>query len=194
MIITIGREYGSGGHEIGKKLAEKYGIKFYDKAALIHAAKGSGYYDEIISFFEEKPVNSLIYAIAMNSYSEKIGKKQFETIRTIVGLESCVIIGRCGNYIFSENNNITSVFIHADIQKRIRRVTDIYKNDSKNIKSVIENTDKHRAAFHNYYTNENWGYLGNYQLTIDSGEIGIDASVDLISDFIKKKKKNDCIK
>jgi len=194
MIITIGREYGSGGHEIGEKLARKYGIKFYDKQALIKIAKENGYYDEIISFYEEKPVNSLLYAIAMNSYSEVIGKRQFETIEEIVGLESCVLIGRCSNYIFKGNDNSTSVFIHADIEKRMGRVTDIYKNDAKNIRSLIENTDKKRASFHNYYTEENWGDSRNYQLTIDSGEIGIDASVELISNFIEKRKNNDWIK
>ncbi|SEW27791.1 cytidylate kinase-like family protein [[Clostridium] fimetarium] len=194
MIISIGREYGSGGHEIGKKLAKKYGIKFYDKQALIKIAKENGYYDEIISFYEEKPVNSLLYAIAMNSYSDEIGEKQFEIIKKITKLESCVIIGRCSNYIFKRNDNFTSVFIHADIEKRIRRVTDIYENHVKNIRSVIENTDKQRASFHNYYTDENWGDSRNYQLTIDSGEIGIDASVELISDFIENKKNNDWIK
>ena len=194
MIITIGREYGSGGHEIGEKLARKYGIKFYDKQALIKIAKENGYYDEIISFYEEKPVNSLLYAIAMNSYSEVIGKRQFETIEEIVGLESCVLIGRCSNYIFKGNDNSTSVFIHADIEKRMRRVTDIYINDTKNIRTLIENTDKKRASFHNYYTEENWGDSRNYQLTIDSGEIGIDASVELISNFIEKRKNNDWIK
>jgi len=194
MIITIGREYGSGGHEIGKKLAEKYGIKFYDKQALIQFAKENGNYDEIISFFDEKPVNSLLYAIAMNSYIDVIGNKQFETIRKIAELESCVIIGRCSNYIFKENENTTSVFIHANVEKRIVRVTDIYKNDGKDVKSIIENTDKQRAAFHNYYTDEFWGDSRNYQLTIDSGEIGIDASVKLISDFIEKKSNNDWLK
>ena len=194
MIISIGREYGSGGHEIGLRLAKNYGIKFYDKQALIQIAKENGYYDEIISFYEEKPVNSLLYAIAMNSYSEVIGKRQFETIEEIVGLESCVLIGRCSNYIFKGNDNSTSVFIHADIEKRMGRVTDIYKNDAKNIRSLIENTDKKRASFHNYYTEENWGDSRNYQLTIDSGEIGIDASVELISNFIEKRKNNDWIK
>lgn len=194
MIITIGREYGSGGHEIGEKLAKRYGIKFYDRHALIKIAKENGYYDEIISFYEEKPVNSLLYAIAMNTYSEKIGKKQFQIIREIAELESCVLIGRCSNYIFKGNDNATSVFIHADIEKRMRRVTEIYKNNDKNIRSVIENTDKQRASFHNYYTDEFWGNSRNHQLTIDSGEIGIDASVELISEFIDKKKNNVWIK
>jgi len=193
MIISIGREYGSGGHEIGKKLATKYGIKFYDKQALIQVAKENGNYDEIISFFEEKPANSLLYAIAMNSYFDDIGKKQFETIRKIGELESCVIIGRCSNYIFKENNNATSVFIHANIEKKIQRVTQIYKNEAKNTRAIIENTAKQRAAFHNYYTDEFWGDSRNYQLTIDSGEIGIDASVELISDFIEKKKHNNWV-
>jgi len=194
MIISIGREYGSGGHEIGLRLAKNYGIKFYDKQALIQIAKENGYYDEIISFYEEKPVNSLLYAITMNSYFGEIGKKPFEIIKKIADLESCVMIGRCSNYIFKDNDNATSIFIHADNKKRIQRVTEIYKNNEKNIKSVIENTDKQRAAFHNYYTDEKWGDSRNYQLTIDSGVIGIEASVELISDFIKKKKSNDWVK
>lgn len=187
MIITIGREYGSGGHEIGQKLAQKYKIKFYDKEALVNVAKENGYYDEIVSFYEEQPVNSLLYAIARNSSFGMIGKKQFEIIKKIAEQESCVIIGRCGNYILKENTDMTSVFIHADIEKKICRVTDIYQNHSKNVRTLIEKTDKQRAMYYNYYTDKHWEDSSNYQLTIDSGQIGIDASVDLISDFVEKK-------
>ncbi|SHO44132.1 cytidylate kinase-like family protein [Anaerocolumna xylanovorans] len=192
MIITIGREYGSGGHEIGKRLAEQYKIPLYDKEALVKLAKEKGVYDEIISFYEEKPVNSLLYAIAMNAYSENIGKMQFDLIRSITQNKACVLIGRCGNYIFKDTPDTVSVFIHADLRARIQRVRDVYGVNDKNLKAVIEKTDKQRASFHKFYTDQEWQDARNYHLTINSTEIGIDSCVELISEFIEKKKGN-CI-
>lgn len=190
MIITIGREYGSGGHEIGQRLADRYGVPFYDKEALVREAKKRGFYEEMISFYEEKPVNSLLYAIAMNTYSQNIGKAQFELIRSITEHQSYVIIGRCGNYIFREQPDSASVFVHSDIEKRICRVRDVYGVDKKNLRSVIEKTDKQRASFHKFYTDQEWGDARNYHLTINSGVIGIDACIELIGEFIEKKKRN----
>lgn len=190
MIITVGREYGSGGHEIGKRLAEQYQIPFYDKDALVKIAKEKGVYDEIISFYDEKPVNSLLYAIAMNTYSENIGKMQFDLIRSITENNACVIIGRCGNYIFKDTPDTVSVFIHADINERIQRVRDVYGVRDKNLKAVIEKTDKGRASFHKFYTDQEWGDSRNYHLAINSGEIGLEACTQLISEFIEKKKRN----
>ena len=187
MIITIGREYGSGGHEIGKRLARQLQIPFYDKDALIKVAKERGFYDEIISFYEEKPVNSLLYAIAMNTYSDHIGKMQFDLIRSITKDESCIIIGRCGNYIFKDRADAVSVFIHADIEKRVGRVRDVYGIDQKDLQKLIERTDKSRASFHKFYTEQNWGDSRNYDLAFNSGVIGIDASVEQIVEFIKRK-------
>ena len=187
MIITIGREYGSGGHEIGKRLARQLQIPFYDKDALIKVAKEKGFYDEIISFYEEKPINSLLYAIAMNTYSDHIGKMQFDLIRSITKDESCIIIGRCGNYIFKDRADAVSVFIHADIEKRVGRVRDVYGIDQKDLQKLIERTDKSRASFHKFYTEQNWGDSRNYDLAFNSGVIGIDASVEQIVEFIKRK-------
>ncbi len=190
MIITIGREYGSGGHEIGKKLSEQYQIPFYDKDALVKFAKEKGVYEEIITFYEEKPVNSILYAIAMNAYSINIGKMQFDLIRSIAENTSCVIIGRCGNYIFRDSPDTVSVFIHSDINKRIQRVQEIYGATDKHLKTLVENTDKQRASFHKFYTDQDWGDARNYHLSINSGEIGIDPCVELISEYIEKKKGN----
>jgi cytidylate kinase len=187
MIITIGREYGSGGHEIGQKLSEHYQIPFYDKDALIKEAKERGFYDEIISFYDEKPVNSFLYALAMNTYSDHIGKMQFDLIRSITKEDSCILIGRCGNYIFRDRADAVSVFTHADIDKRVRRVRDVYGVDPKNLKDVIVKTDKSRAYFHKFYTEQDWGDSRNYDLAINSGAIGIDASIELIEEFIKRK-------
>lgn len=187
MIITIGREYGSGGHEIGQKLSEHYQIPFYDKDALIKEAKERGFYDEIISFYEEKPVNSFLYALAMNTYSDHIGRMQFDLIRSITKEDSCILIGRCGNYIFRDRKDIVSVFTHADIEKRVERVRDVYGIDKKNLQEIIEKTDRSRASFHKFYTEQDWGDSRNYDLAINSGAIGIEASVELIEEFIKKK-------
>ncbi|MBN7773612.1 AAA family ATPase [Clostridium aminobutyricum] len=190
MIITIGREYGSGGHEIGKRLAEHYQIPFYDKEALFKVAREKGIYDEILSFYEEKPVNSLLYAIAMDSYSENIGKMQFDAMKSITENGPCVIIGRCGNYIFKDTPDTVSVFLHAELEKRIKRVKDVYGIDQKGLLNLIEKTDKQRASFHKFYTDQEWGDARNYHLAVNSGEIGIDSCVELIAEFIEKKKRN----
>ncbi|MHC1721946.1 MAG: AAA family ATPase [Aminipila sp.] len=189
MIITIGREYGSGGHDIGEMLSEKLGIVLYDKENLAEAAKKSGYYNEIKFFYEEKPADSLLYAIAKSDYDGKMGEKSFKHIREIAEEQSCVIIGRCANFIFRNEEEHVSVFIHADRYKRIKRIERNNNISEKEAKKLVEETDKKRGEFHNQYTGEDWGDSRGYQLSIDSGMIGIEQTVDLICDYITAKRQ-----
>lgn len=189
MIITIEREFGSGGLRIGELLAQHYGIQFYDSEALLDAAQELGNFDEVRSFLLEEPVNSLIYAIAMSEVIEDRGRLPFAMMNKIASEKDCVIMGRCGNFIFRNDKRLTSVFIHADLPSRVERIARNYRMSEPEAKKLIEKTDKHRSSFHDYYTNEAWDNASHYQLSIDSGKLGIEMSAELIIDFIEKKKK-----
>ena len=138
-VITIGREFGSGGHDIGMKLAEKLGIKCYDKELLDLAAKQSGLCEELFASQDEKPTNSFLYSLVMDTYSlgysnsyvdmpinHKVFLAQFDAIKKLAEKEPCVIVGRCADYALEDNPNAVSVFIKADIKERIERVKKLY--------------------------------------------------------------------
>lgn len=190
MIITIGREFGSCGHIIGHKLAERLGIKYYDKESLAEEARKSETYEDIRDFYEEQPVNSLLYVIATDSHSGKQGKVAFEFIRKIAEKDECVIVGRCGNHILRDNPDMTSVFIHAPQKYRVEQTAADRNISAAKAQRLVEKEDKARAGFHKYYADEIWNFCDGYQLTIDSSVVGIDGAVDLIIDFINKKEQN----
>lgn len=189
MIITIGREYGSGGHDVGEMLAKKLGIALYDKEILAENAKKRGYYDEVKSFYEERPADSLLYIISKEEDDGRLSQKPFKHIKEVVKENSCVIIGRCANYIFRDEDEYVSVFIHADIEKRIKRIARNNSISEKKAKMSIYETDKKRAEFHTQYTGENWGDSRDYQLSIDSGMIGVEQTVSLIYEYIVAKRQ-----
>ena len=202
-VITIGREFGSGGHEIGMKLAEKLGIKCYDKELLELAAKESGLCEELFASQDEKPTNSFLYSLVMDTYSlgytnsyvdmpinYKVFLAQFDAIKKLAERESCVIVGRCADYALEDNPYAVSVFIKASLDERVQRIKRIYElNDSK-AADLIQKTDKRRASYYNYYSSKKWGEAKSYNLCIDSGLVGIDGAIDMILKFIELKEKN----
>ncbi len=188
MIITIGREFGSCGHIIGKKLAQRLGIKYYDKESMAAEAKKSDKYEELKAFYEEEPVNSLLYVIALDSGSGKHGEVPFEFIRQLAAKEDCVIVGRCGNYILRDNPDMTSVFVHAPQEYRIQKTAEDRNISMTKAQRLVEKEDKARAGFHKYYADEIWNCTDGYHLTIDSSVVGIDGAVDLIMDFVDRKE------
>lgn len=190
MVITIGREYASNGHKIGELVAEKLGIKLYDKDSLAEEAKKTDMYDELRSFYEEQPVNSLLYVIATNSYNGgKQGKIPFEFIRQVAGRESCVIIGRAGNYILRDDPQHVSVFIHAPEKDKVSRIMkDMNVSEQKALR-MIETEDKAREGFHTYYTDEKWNLAAGYDLCIDSSVMSEEDAAEMIIDFAKRKLK-----
>ena len=143
-IITIGREYGSGGRQIGQEVAKYFGIKCYDKELLEHAANDSGICKELFEHHDEKPTNSFLYSLVMDTYSfgytssafsdmpinQKVFLAQFETIKKIAAEGPCIMIGRCADYALADFDNCFSVFFHADLQTRIRRIAKIYGGKS----------------------------------------------------------------
>jgi len=190
VIFTIGRQYGSGGRLIGKKLAEELGIPFYDKELLTMAAKDSGFCEEIFETHDERPTSSFLYSLVMGGYgsdsmplNHKLFLAQFETIKKIAKQGSCVIIGRCADYALEGMPNVVNVFIHADMESRVKRVVEEYGEDAKQAVSLINKTDKKRANYYNYYSDKKWGAMDTYNLSIDSGKIGIDNAVKLIKDY-----------
>lgn len=197
-IYTIGREFGSGGREVGEKLAAKLGIKLYDKELLQQAAKDSGFCEEIFENHDEKPTNSFLYSLVMDTYSvsgysaapfldmplnHKVFLAQFETIKKIAEKESCVIVGRCADYALSDNPDCINVFIHADLDVRIKNVSRNLNITENKARDIINKTDKQRASYYNYYTSKKWGDSKSYNLSLDAGKLGIDNCVEMILKF-----------
>lgn len=197
-IYTIGREFGSGGREVGEKLAAKLGIKLYDKELLQQAAKDSGFCEEIFENHDEKPTNSFLYSLVMDTYSvsgysaapfldmplnHKVFLAQFETIKKIAEKESCVIVGRCADYALSDNPNCINVFIHADLDIRIKNVSRNLNITENKARDIINKTDKQRASYYNYYTSKKWGDSKSYNLSLDAGKLGTDNCVEMILKF-----------
>ena len=206
-VITIGRQLGSGGREIGQMLAGKLGIKYYDKELLAAAAKESGLAQELFENHDEKPTNSFLYSRVMDTYSlgyssgtfhelplnHKIFLAQFDTIKKIAEEESCVIVGRCADYALADFKNCVKVFIHADMDYRIRRVAERHDLTPAKAREEILKTDKKRASYYNYYTSKCWGEAAGYDLCLDSSVIGNEHAVQMICQFIEMKKASEQI-
>lgn len=202
-IITIGRQYGSGGREIGHKLAESLGIKYYDNELLDRAAKDSGICQELFENHDEKPSNSFLYSLVMDTYSmgyasavlsdmplnHKVFLAQFNAIKSIANEGPCVMVGRCADYALEEYKNRVSVFIYGPLDKRIRRVADKHNLTDARAKEAIRKTDKQRSSYYNYYTSKRWGDISSYDLCVDSSILGIDGTVELIRDFVLKREE-----
>ncbi len=204
-IITIGRQFGSGGHDIGTKLAEDLGIKLYDKEMLDRAAKESGICQELFESNDEKPTNSFLYSLVMDTYSfgsnyasgyldmplnHKIFLAQFDAIKGIAAEGPCVLIGRCADYALEDRPDVLRIFIRADLNDRIRRVAKQFDLTDAKAKDMIIKTDKKRAGYYNYYSNKKWGDSESYDFCINSSILGIDGAVDAIKALIELKEKN----
>lgn len=195
IIISIGRQYGSGGREIGKRLAKEFNIDFYDKELITLAAKESGFSEEILKENDENHNGSFLYSLIMGTYTggnnlplnHKLFLAQFDTIKKLAEEKSCVIIGRCADYALEYNPNCVKVFIHADIDSRIKRAIEEYGVSPDKVEEVIKKTDKKRESYYNFYTGKKWGLMENYDITINSSFSGIDGAVRVIADLVKEK-------
>ena len=185
VIICIGREYGSGGRFIGKLLAERLNIPCYDKELIIKASSKSNFNQTVIENNDEVP-NSMMYSIFQGGtpINQQVFLAQFEAIKEIADKGSCVIIGRCADYVLEDRDNVVSIFITAPIEERIKRATEFYKFDSGKALKAIKKVDKKRREYYNFYTNRKWGEASNYDLTLNS-RIGVDKCVDVIVKYIE---------
>ena len=200
-IYTIGREYGSGGYTVAKLLSERLGIKLYDKELLAQAAKNSGFCEEILENHDEKPTSSFLYSLVMDTYSggnyssapfldmplnHKVFLAQFDTIKKIAEQESCVIVGRCADYALASYPECMNIFVHAEMEDRMKRISrreDVTENKAKD---MILKRDKQRASYYNYYTCKKWGDARSYDITLNTSKIPLEKCVDLILAFREK--------
>ena len=203
-IITIGREYGSAGREIGYKVADYFGIKLYDKEMLARAAKESGICQELFETHDEKPTSSFLYSLVMDTYSlgysagsyadmpinHKVFLAQFDTIKKIASEGPCILVGRCADYALEDFPNVLSVFIHADLSARIRRIARIYDLTDAKAKERILKTDKERSSYYNYYSNKKWSDANSYNICLDSSVLGIDGTAEAIERLVEIKEKS----
>ncbi len=200
-IITIARQFGSGGHEAGEKLAQKLGVPFYDKALIAMAAKESGFSEEVFAAADEKATSSLLYSMVMGNYAfgsrvaglnemplnDKLFIIQADIIKKAAAQGPCVIIGRCADYILRETDNCLNVFIHADKAARVQRILERKLcDDPRKAPDFVTKKDKQRANYYNFYTNNRWDDLMNYDLTIDSSKFSMEKTVDLITDAARQ--------
>lgn len=205
-IITIGRQFGSGGREIGEMLAKQYGIKCYDKELLSRAAKESGFCEEMIQNHDERPTNSFLYNLVMDTYSfgynassfvdmpisHKVFLAQFDTIKKIAEEGPCVIVGRCADYALSDFDNVLNIFIHADEKSKIKRIKERFadvKSDEQ-ARDMMNKKDKQRQSYYNYYSSKKWGRADSYDLSINSSILGIEGTVKFISQYIEDFEQN----
>lgn len=185
-IITISREFGSGGRTIGKKVADKLGIPCYDSELIEKLAQESGFTkDYIKEAGEYTPGGFLASAFSNRSFGptneDILWEMQCRIITELAEKESCVIVGRCADCVLQDKADCLKVFIHADMAFRAKRIVEVYGEREQSPEQRLRDKDKRRAAYHRFYTNMKWGYAENYHLTLDSGVLGIDRCVDIIS-------------
>jgi putative MATE family efflux protein len=192
IVITISREYGSGGRYVGRLIADKLGIKLYDKDFIIKIAESTGFSEEYIENNEQKrsvlDVLNNGYYSGMNN-SDELFVKESEMIKQIADEESCVIIGRCSDFILKDKENVVKVFIYSDMENKIKRAKEFYDMDEKKARKEIERIDKVRANHYKYYTEKNWKDSSNYDICINSDNLGVEKTADLICKFVEEKEK-----
>lgn len=198
MVITIGRQYGSGGHQVARELAELLGFKMYDKEIINLAAKESGISEEILKVYDEKPTNSFLYSLSLGAYSfensligtpsipivDRVFAAQAQIIKDLAEEGPCIFVGRCANSILKDRENVLSVFVHTDLERRIDRICEYEKISRNEASSIIRNADKKRAGYYNYFSDLKWGDARSYDLCIDS-RIGIENVAEVIKLFIE---------
>ena len=202
IIITIARQYGSGGADTGKKLAEDLGISFYDKNILRMNSDESGIKESYFHLADEKAGNRLLYKIINTLTPEKgapsfgsdlisadnLFRFQSEVIRKLAAEESCVIIGRCADYALADDPNHLSIFIHAPMDVRIQRVAKRQNLTPEKARQLILKTDKRRASYYEYYSSQKWGAVDTYDFCIDSSYLGLGGTVELIQTMVAHKE------
>jgi len=196
--ITIGRQYGSGGHDIGLRVGELLGFKVYDKELIRLAAEKSGVNPDYLRRVDEKATNSLLYTLALGTslygarhlgvdvpINDQLFITQTDIIKKAAEEESCIFIGRCADYILRNHPCRLSFFIHADIKARAQRISERYGISHEEAVSRINKTDKQRVNYYNFYTGKKWGKFDNYHLSIDSSLLGVEGTAQVIADIVR---------
>lgn len=202
-IITVGRQYGSGGRYVAKLLAEELDIPFYDKELLAEASKDSGICTEVLENYDEKNSRGLLFSLISGvqthgdsgtmymdmPLNHKIFLAQFDTIRRLADNGPCVIVGRCADYVLRDHENVLNVFIKASQEDRLKRIVTYYGADPIKAEEILKKADKQRASYYNYYATGTWGDVSNYDLCVDTGTLGIPGTVELIKKCVRIREK-----
>ncbi|MBQ4280188.1 MAG: cytidylate kinase-like family protein [Rikenellaceae bacterium] len=198
-VIAVGRQFGSGGREIGKQLAARFGIGYYDKELMKLAAKESGVTEEFFEKADERTPGTLMHALSValtmgggafqsNALSgENLFRFQSEVIRQLAAEQSCVIVGRTADYILRANPRCVNIFVHAPMEVRVGRIATLQDLSPRKAEELIRKTDKSRAAYYNYYTGKTWGDSASYHLSVDSSALGIDTTTGYIEQFVASR-------
>lgn len=199
-IITITRQYGSGGHDIGEALSERLGIAFYDKELITLAARESGVSPEVFEHADEQAANSLLYSLSVglynygNGFSSTMGDLpvndqlyilQHKIIKEKAESEVFVIVGRCADYILRNRDNVVKVFIYADLESRMKRAVDKKGIEPARAKQAVTKADKNRANYYSFYSGQKWGNTENYDLCINTTNLSVEQAADLILDYLR---------
>lgn len=202
-VITIARQYGSGGRTIGKKLAESLNIPFYDKELIAMAAKKSGLSQEVFEKADEKATSSLLYSLVMGTYNfgshfstvsdmpinDRLFMIQSDIIQHAALEGPCVIVGRCADYVLREHPHCFHVFIRAEHDDRVKRIVEEYGDPAAKADDLLQKKDKQRANYYNFYSNKKWADMNNYDLVVNSSLFGIDGSIDVIKAALEIAEK-----
>ena len=191
IIITIGREFGSGGHVIAEQLAEKLNLPLYDKKMIIEVAEASGMDARVFEKYDEKPVN-VLFSRTLNGHSnsieDHIAEKQFDFLRKKAEAgESFIVVGRCAETVFKNNANAFHIFILADKEFKIKRVTEKFNLSESEAIAKMYRHDKRRKVYHNRYSKGKWGDSRNYDLCVKSSALGVEKTVESLIDIIQKR-------
>lgn len=185
MIITIARQCGCSGDKIGQALAEKYKIPFFDKEGIKKIAKEKGLLEKYPYFYGEMPLDTLIYSESENDPDSPLKKTPKVALAELIGNEECVVVGRCGNYAFKDREDIVSVFLCGKKENRIDAIAESHNVNFRKAKKIVEETDARRLTYHKYYTGEEWGFAGNYDLCLNIAKIGEEATIITIDKFVE---------
>ena len=198
-VITIGRQFGSGGREIGEKLAEHFGIKCYDKELLSRAAKDSGFCEEMIKTHDERPTNSFLYNLVMDTYSfgyntstfmdmpisHKVFLAQFDAIKKLAGEGPCVMVGRCADYILKDDPDAYHIFICGNESEKIARTQKLFDLSEKEARNMNQDMDKKRRLHYEYYTDRKWGDFKNHCMILNTSVLGLERCIQYIVELIE---------
>lgn len=205
ILVTIARQYGSGGHKLGELLAKEFGFAFHDRSLIEKAAEKSGISLDVLKNADEKTTPSFLYSIAMGNYdlyplsinmspydmpiNDKLFNLQADIIKEEADKGSCVFVGRCADYILNNYDNVVKVFVYANTDSRAERIAQVENVSLQDAKVLIYKTDKRRANYYNYYTSLKWGKSDNYNIMIDTSKVGIEGAVKIVGEYIRQLQK-----
>lgn len=197
-VITIARGYGSGGKTIGKMLAEDLGIHFYDRELLRLASDDSGIHERLFGQADEKIKKSLfmpgthvykgeLFPPESDEFvsNDNLFNYQAKIIKELASTHSCVIVGRCADYVLKEMDNVARIFVYAPFESCVQTVMDMYTMERRAAEKVVTSTDKHRSAYYKYYTGQDWDNAKNYDLSLNSEQLGFEKCVEIIKGYLK---------